>query len=115
MDVLYMHYWFNRLGCQVLSLPNNFSTPFERMCLDIKNPIVQTNSLHVIKNQVQIFQCLRQPETLLLIPFRTSSGTHYVSDCTVAVRSTSGLGNMFESGPSSVLIYFITREAVRVK
>jgi len=85
------------------------------MCLSIENPLIQTNSLGIIKNQIQIFKGLREPKALLLIPLRTPSGYHYVPDCTVPVWGISYFKDSLECVPGSLLIYFIPCKAIRIE
>jgi len=82
------------------------------MCFGIQDPFVKVNHVVVAEDQVEIFQCLREPETFHTIVFgwrRTADviygGMSNVGSC--------GFLNALEHLPRSIPKRDITRDAIK--
>jgi len=89
--------------------------PSQRMRLRIKHPIIQTNPIRVIKNQIQILERFRQPKTLLFIRLIPPAGGSHVPYTGIAVGRTGCRRDMLEGLPGSVLVSFVSCYSVGVE
>lgn len=99
----------------VYLVPFNLPPPLQRMRLGIKNPLIQTHALGIIKYQIQILQRLSQPKTLLLIILVPPPRSQDVPDGGIAVRGAGHRGDRLEGLPGSVLVFWIACQAVGVE
>ena len=78
---------------------------------DLQDIFIQTDQAWLAKQQVEVFQRFREPETLHLIEV-LRDGIHHVADCGVSQGRPGVGGDGFEHLPAAFEIVRVTGDAV---